>query len=349
MKKRRICLLALWLCVSAAVPARAAADGTYLAATHTHYLNPDTGRTDDGGTQNAALGEGMCRSVVYEKALAEIRDGRCFVTVRLQLMSNMRDFRLSAQQTPGGAYAAITPAVMQEDAAQDTADYRFEIPALDSYLCWEMYVVPMGRDVKFYMNLDTALTEGTGDFVAPRRTDAGTDTSDAGVETSSAANSAGDTPNTPDGVDTAAAGGTGAGTPVPDASASPADTSAPNTAGPADPPGDAGVSGDIGVSGNAGDTGNTGNTENTENTEAAGETALAFGGGTDPAGGTGTDLGANPGAAAPDETVPAAAPADSGAKDTVTGTGFLAIFIALVVFAAVTATSLLLRKARRTR
>ncbi|MDR2671691.1 MAG: hypothetical protein LBC26_08240, partial [Oscillospiraceae bacterium] len=251
MKKIWICLLALWLCTSAAAPARAAADGSYLAATLTHYLNPDTGRTDDGGTQNAALGEGMCRSVVYEKALVEIQDGRCFVTVRLQLMSNMRDFRLSVQQAPGGAYAAVTPAVMQEDIARDTADYRFEIPALDSYLCWAMYVVPMGRDVKFYMNLDTALAEGTGDFVAPRRTVPSAGAPDAGAETPPA----GGTPVVPAGSDAATAGRSGPGTPAPAApAAGGTGTPAPGTAGPAEPPGG---TGNAGLSGNPGNTGNT--------------------------------------------------------------------------------------------
>jgi hypothetical protein len=146
-------------------PVFAAEDGVYLTATHTYYLNPDTGVTDDGGTKNIALGEGMCRSVVYEKALVEIDGGRIYVTVRLQLMSNMRDFRLFIQDAPGGSYTKTSPRVTAEDAGADTADYRFELPSAGAYVSWEMYVIPMGRDVKFYMNLSESLSEGSSDFV----------------------------------------------------------------------------------------------------------------------------------------------------------------------------------------
>jgi hypothetical protein len=146
-------------------PVFAAADGVYLTATHTYYLNPDTGVTDDGGTKNAALGEGMCRSVIYEKALVEIDGGKVYATVRLQLMSNMRDFRLFVQNAPEGSYTKVTPRITAEDAGADTADYRFELPSVGAYISWEMYVIPMGRDVKFYMNLSESLSEGSGDFV----------------------------------------------------------------------------------------------------------------------------------------------------------------------------------------
>jgi hypothetical protein len=147
----------------------AAQDGVYLAATNTYYLNPDTGRTDDGGSQNAAIGEGMCRSVVDKDALVEIENGRLYLTVRLLLMSNMRDVRLFVQQSPGGAYQTVTPRIMVEDAGADSADYRFEVPSITAYISWEMYVDPMGRDVKFYMNVSDALREGSGDFIVSAR------------------------------------------------------------------------------------------------------------------------------------------------------------------------------------
>ncbi|MDR2420847.1 MAG: NEAT domain-containing protein [Oscillospiraceae bacterium] len=148
-------------------------DGAYTAPTNTYYLNPDTGVTDDGGSKNAALGEGMCRSVVYKDALVELDGGKIYATVRLQLISNMKDFRLYVQDGADGdytkesprSYSKVTPRVMTEDAGADTADYRFEIPSVTAYMSWEMYVIPMGRDVKFYMNLSDELTPGGGDFV----------------------------------------------------------------------------------------------------------------------------------------------------------------------------------------
>jgi hypothetical protein len=148
-------------------------DGAYIAPTNTYYLNPDTGVTDDGGSKNAALGEGMCRSVVYKDALVEFNGDKIYATVRLQLMSNMKDFRLYVQDGAGDSYtkesprsySKVAPRVMTEDAGADTTDYRFEIPSVTAYMSWEMYVIPMGRDVKFYMNLSDDLTPGGGDFV----------------------------------------------------------------------------------------------------------------------------------------------------------------------------------------
>jgi hypothetical protein len=148
-------------------------DGAYTAATNTYYLNPDTGVTDDGGSKNAALGEGMCRSVVYKTALVEFDGDKIYATVRLQLMSNMKDFRLYVQEGAGGnytkesprSYSKVKPRTMSEDAGADTTDFRFEIPSVTAYMSWEMYVIPMGRDVKFYMNLSDELTPGGEDFI----------------------------------------------------------------------------------------------------------------------------------------------------------------------------------------
>jgi hypothetical protein len=151
----------------APLTALAADDGVYLATTNTYYLNPDTGVTDDGGSKNAAIGEGMCRSVIYEKALVEIDGGRVYATVRVQLVSNMGAIKFTVQQKAGdpSSYSSVSPRIIAEDAGTDTADYRFEIPSVTSYIGCSTYVTPMGRDVKFYMNLSAGLTEGSGDFV----------------------------------------------------------------------------------------------------------------------------------------------------------------------------------------
>jgi hypothetical protein len=147
------------------VSAFAVDDGAYLTSTYTYYLNPDTGETDDGGTKNAAIGEGMCRSVVDKTALAEYDNGKIYLTIRLLLMSNMQDIRLFAQSKPGGSYKSVSPKIVAEDAGADSADYRFEVSSLTGYVSWEMYVIPMGRDVKFYMNVSDTLTDGSSDFI----------------------------------------------------------------------------------------------------------------------------------------------------------------------------------------
>jgi hypothetical protein len=162
------CLLSAAVPLAAfALAASEAGDGAYLAATNTYYINQDTGVTDDGGSRNAAIGEGMCRSVIYEKALVEIDGGKVYTTVRVQLVSNMGAIKFTVQQTKGdpSSYVSVSPRIVSEDAGADTADYRFEIPSVTSYIGCSTYVTPMGRDVKFYMNLSDSLTEGSGDFV----------------------------------------------------------------------------------------------------------------------------------------------------------------------------------------
>lgn len=74
-----------------AVPAGAAGNGAYTAATTTYYVNPDTGSTDDsGGDASTAIGEGMCRSVLGKTALVEIEDDTVWITLRVLLLSNLK-------------------------------------------------------------------------------------------------------------------------------------------------------------------------------------------------------------------------------------------------------------------
>ncbi|MGM9937886.1 MAG: heme-binding Shp domain-containing protein [Candidatus Ornithomonoglobus sp.] len=130
--------------------------GTYEVDTVTHYINPDTGLTDDGGTGNSELGEGMCRSAVYEKAIVEKSAGDVTVTMRMLLYSNLSDIHFAVQEAPGGGYRDIQYSVIKESAASNSADLRFSISDEDSYIRVKMYVGPMGRDVTFYWNCDTS-------------------------------------------------------------------------------------------------------------------------------------------------------------------------------------------------
>jgi hypothetical protein len=79
----------------------------------------------------------------------------------------MGAIKFTVQQKAGdpASYASVSPRVVAEDAGADTADYRFSIPSVSSYIGCSTYVTPMGRDVKFYMNLSGNLTAGSGDFV----------------------------------------------------------------------------------------------------------------------------------------------------------------------------------------
>lgn len=148
--------------------AQALSDGVYTASVETFYINPDTGVTDDGGSKNAAIGEGMCRSAVFESALVEVENGKTYVTIRMLLASNVKNTTFTVQQTAGdaGSYQSVSASMMAEDANSDSRDYRFAVPGAGSYIGCSMYVTPMGRDVKFYMQVqEGSASAGSGDFV----------------------------------------------------------------------------------------------------------------------------------------------------------------------------------------
>ncbi len=152
-----------------AVPVSALEKGAYTAPCNTYYRNPDTGAIDDGGTKDESLGEGMCRSAIYETALIESDGQNTYITVRMQLMSNIRNIKFSVQQTAGdpNSYKSVSYDTTQEDASADTADMRFQVPKADSYIRCDMYVIPMGRDVVYYINASAdEATAGLEDFVA---------------------------------------------------------------------------------------------------------------------------------------------------------------------------------------
>jgi hypothetical protein len=272
----------------------AADDGVYLTATNTYYLNPDTGVTDDGGSKNAAIGEGMCRSVIYEKALVEIDGGRVYATVRVQLVSNMGAIKFTVQQKAGdpSGYSSVSPRIIAEDAGTDTADYRFEIPSVTSYIGCSTYVTPMGRDVKFYMNLSSGLTEGSGDFVVsvkpradaaqpavpavetPAQTVAET-TVPAQTETPAAETPAQSAENTPAAETSAARSETGASETTPAAETQNEPNAAALTGANADTDA-AGESADVaGVPAHVQNTGGTEADGNTQNTEPATDSEAA--------------------------------------------------------------------------
>ena len=148
-------------------PALALDFGVYTASTTTNYLNPDTGVTEDGGTQNVELGEGMCRSAVGETALIEVdADGNIYVTMRMLLYSNLSKIKFYTQAKSGGSYSAVKASITAEDAANDSADFRFKVPKAGCNVKTTMYVAPMGRDVTFFWHVNAgAAKAGSGDFV----------------------------------------------------------------------------------------------------------------------------------------------------------------------------------------
>lgn len=146
--------------------AHAAASAVYTASTAPSYANPVTGAIEDSaGQSNVALAESMTTGCTYPAALVE-KDtaGNTFVTLRFKLADQMGAMSFWADNGGDGAFSAVEAAQMQVDSANNTADWRFQVPSETSNIRVSMYVTPMGRDVVYFTQL-TGLVEGNIDAV----------------------------------------------------------------------------------------------------------------------------------------------------------------------------------------
>lgn len=160
---KTLCSMVVMLALVAgitAIPAYAASHGIYTATATPHYRNPLTGKIEDsGGEDSEVLGQSMTESATYTKALVEVdSNGNTYITVRLKLMDNIQNptFKVDGN--------SVSASLMQEDYSANTADYRMKVASENSVIRCSMYVVPMGRDVIFFITVSN-LKSGSGDFV----------------------------------------------------------------------------------------------------------------------------------------------------------------------------------------
>lgn len=161
--KRALCSMVVMLALMAgitSVPVLAASPGIYTATATSHYRHPTTGVIEDsGGESSYVLGQSMTDSALNKAALVEVdSSGATWVTIRLNLMDNIQ----SPQFQVDGSSVSAT--LMQEDYSNNTADYRMRVNSENSIIRCNMYVIPMGRDVIFYITVGN-LQSGSGDFV----------------------------------------------------------------------------------------------------------------------------------------------------------------------------------------
>ena len=161
--KRALCSMVVMLALMAgitSVPVLAASPGIYTATATSHYRHPTTGVIEDsGGEGSYVLGQSMTDSALNKAALVEVdSSGATWVTIRLNLMDNIQ----SPQFQVDGSSVSAT--LMQEDYSNNTADYRMRVNSENSIIRCNMYVIPMGREVIFYITVG-GLSAGSGDFV----------------------------------------------------------------------------------------------------------------------------------------------------------------------------------------
>ena len=160
---RALCGMVVMLALMAgitSIPVLAASNGIYTATATSHYKHPTTGVIEDsGGEGSYVLGQSMTDSALNKAALVEVdSSGATWVTIRLNLMDNIQ----SPQFQVDGSSVSAT--LMQEDYSNNTADYRMRVNSENSIIRCNMYVIPMGREVIFYITVG-GLSAGSGDFV----------------------------------------------------------------------------------------------------------------------------------------------------------------------------------------
>ena len=181
----------------------AASNGIYTATATSHYRHPTTGVIEDsGGEGSAVLGQSMTDSALNKSALVEVdANGNTWVTIRLNLMDNIQSPKF---QVDGSSVSAT---LMQEDYSNNTADYRMKVNSENSIIRCNMYVVPMGREVIFYITVGN-LKSGSGDFITsitveepeptPKPTPEPTQTPSSSSQSTESENSAQNSSETPD-------------------------------------------------------------------------------------------------------------------------------------------------------
>ena len=193
--KRALCSMVVMLALMAgitSIPALAASNGIYTATATSHYKHPTTGLIEDsGGEGSYVLGQSMTESALNKAALVEVDpQGNTYVTVRLNLMDNIQNPQFQVDGSRNGNFSAVSATVMQEDFTENTTDFRMQVPDENAIIRCNMYVIPMGRDVIFYITVGD-LKSGSGDFIASVKVEQPTqepepeqsDTSESAVQT----------------------------------------------------------------------------------------------------------------------------------------------------------------------
>lgn len=122
----------------------------------TYYVNPDTGKTDDGGTGNVAIGEGMCRSVIDKEATLKNKDGKESLVLKVHLMSSIDGLEFAIQKEKGNGidYKDVSYKLVDENQEEDVAYYEIKNQDFSKYIRCKAFIDAMGRDVCFYIGIE---------------------------------------------------------------------------------------------------------------------------------------------------------------------------------------------------
>lgn len=163
IKKVVLILIAIFIVLIMSKPAFALDDGAYLAGRSTSYFNPLTNQAEDGGT-NQALGDSMANNIITKQILIEKSGGKIYVTFGIGLTSNISKFSFKLMNSSGQFRNVNATQTGSSSANGDTVKhFRVQVNSLDEYISPVIFVDPMGRNVQFFIKIDSSsLTPGTG-------------------------------------------------------------------------------------------------------------------------------------------------------------------------------------------
>ncbi len=150
-------------------------DGAYSVTNATSYVNPDTGKTEDGGT-DLSIGNPMARSMTQEIMLYEVDGDKQYITIRIGLSSYTSDMRISVLDTENkdSGYQPVPFDVVKTNKETDTTEYKIEVDSLKVRIRLTFYVSPMNRDVIFFVTPDASTAAAdNGDFAASDKVQVG--------------------------------------------------------------------------------------------------------------------------------------------------------------------------------
>lgn len=141
--------------LGAAVPVMAAeGDGVYTVNVDRYFLDPQTGLSGWGTSENEAIGQGMVESAVSSTGLLEIVNGKYYLTIRIILAGSVTNVSFGVRENGGSDFNGVTAYCTQDNTnSNNTIDYSMEIPSTDCTVAGFMYVEKMGTDVVFFANM----------------------------------------------------------------------------------------------------------------------------------------------------------------------------------------------------
>ena len=157
---------ALALTAFAVTPAFAVVSTVETAEVTPSYPNPITGEIEDPGDPNmVAMAETMMESVTFPYALVETdTDGNVWVSLRFN-MADQEDGVTMEASVDGETYVDAPGEEMATNTEDNTADWRFKVPAGTKYLRSHLGIIPIDRTVIYFMTLGNSIDGNSAGYV----------------------------------------------------------------------------------------------------------------------------------------------------------------------------------------